>query len=83
MTIPSHGKYEWLPILYDFVTTLKPKKIVEFGRLRLNHNNDEAKALEENKIDGHIYSYDIWDDNYWGKKTVTQKLNTMLGECLI
>ena len=38
MTIPSHGKYEWLPILYDFVTTLKPKKIVEFGP-GTNHNN--------------------------------------------
>ena len=27
---PDHGKYEWLPILYDFVVTLKPKKIIEF-----------------------------------------------------
>jgi len=31
MSYPDHGKYEWLPILYDFVATLKPEKIVEFG----------------------------------------------------
>jgi hypothetical protein len=28
--------------------------------------------LDENNIDGHIKSYDIWDDRYWGKKDVTQ-----------
>ena len=31
MSMPEHGKYEWLPILYDFVKVLEPKKIVEFG----------------------------------------------------
>lgn len=72
MTVPNHGKYEWLPILYDFVNTLKPKKIIEFGPGAGYTTITMAKALEENNIDGHIKSYDIWDDAYWGKKTITE-----------
>jgi predicted O-methyltransferase YrrM len=64
--IPTHGKYEWLPILYDFIVTLKPKKIIEFGPGRGYTTITMAKALTENNIDGHINSYDIWDDKYWG-----------------
>ena len=72
MNYPEHGKYEWLPILYDFVATLKPKKIIEFGPGSGYTTICMAKSLEENKIDGHIYSYDIWNDDYWGKRSVTQ-----------
>ena len=72
MNIPTHGKYEWMPILYDFVVTLKPKKIIEFGPGAGYTTVTMAKALDENNIDGHINSYDIWDDKYWGKQTVTQ-----------
>tara|TARA_Y100001938_G_scaffold151101_1_gene245978 strand:- start:380 stop:946 length:567 start_codon:yes stop_codon:yes gene_type:complete len=69
---PNHGKYEWLPILYDMVSVLKPKKIIEFGPGSGYTTIAMAKALDENKIDGRIKSYDIWDDKYWGSKTVTQ-----------
>ena len=69
---PNHGKYEWLPILYDFVVTLKPKKIIEFGPGSGYTTICMAKALHENNIDGYINSFDIWDDKYWGKQTVTQ-----------
>ena len=31
MNIPSHGKYKWLPKLYNAITALKPSKIIEFG----------------------------------------------------
>ena len=31
MNIPSHGKYQWLPILYEITKSINPKKIVEFG----------------------------------------------------
>ena len=72
MNIPTHGKYEWMPILYDFIVTLKPKKIIEFGPGAGYTTITMAKALDENNIDGHISSYDIWDDRYWGKQTVTQ-----------
>ena len=72
MNYPEHGKYEWLPILYDFIATLKPKKIIEFGPGSGYTTICLAKSLEENKIDGHIYSYDIWDDDYWGKRSITQ-----------
>ena len=71
MSIPVHGKYEWLPILYDFVVTLKPKKIVEFGPGRGYTTITMAKALHENNIDGHIKSYDMWIDEYWGSKQAT------------
>ena len=72
MIIPQHGKYEWLPILYDFVTTLKPKKIIEFGPGAGFTTITMAKALQDEKIDGHIDSHDIWDNEYWGKQTITQ-----------
>jgi len=72
MSFPNHGKYEWLPILYDFVVTLKPKKIIEFGPGSGYTTIAMAKALDDENIDGHIYSYDIWDDGYWGKQSVTQ-----------
>ena len=72
MSYPHHGKYEWLPILYDSVAKLKPVKIIEFGPGSGRTTITMAKSLEENKIDGHIYSYDIWDDDYWGKRSVTQ-----------
>ena len=68
MNYPEHGKYEWLPILYDFVVTLKPKRIIEFGPGSGYTTICMAKALKENNIDGHIKSYDIWDDEYWGKQ---------------
>ena len=29
MNIPVHGKYEWLPILYDFINVVT-QKILEF-----------------------------------------------------
>ena len=54
MNIPTHGKYEWMPILYDFVVTLKPKKIIEFGPGAGYTTVTKAKALDENNIDGHI-----------------------------
>jgi predicted O-methyltransferase YrrM len=72
MNIPTHGKYEWMPILYDFVVTVEPKKIIEFGPGAGYTTVTMAKALDENNIDGHIKSYDIWDDRYWGKRVVTQ-----------
>ena len=72
MNVPSHGKYQWIPILYDFVKVIEPKKIIEFGPGSGYTTITMAKALDENDIDGHIYSYDIWDDEYWGKQTVTQ-----------
>jgi len=72
MSIPKHGKYEWLPILYDFIVTLKPKRIVEFGPGAGYTTIAMAKALDDENIDGHINSYDIWDDKYWGKRSVTQ-----------
>ena len=72
MSYPEHGKYEWLPILYDFVVTLKPKKVIEFGPGSGYTTIAMAKALQENNIDGHINSYDIWDDEYWGKQSITE-----------
>ena len=72
MNIPVHGKYEWLPILYDLTKDLNPSKVVEFGPGAGYTTIAMAKALDENNIDGHINSYDIWDDKYWGGKSVTQ-----------
>ena len=66
MKIPSHGKYAWLPKLYDAISTLKPKKIIEFGPADGKTTITMALALKDNNIDGHIKSYDIWDDGYWG-----------------
>tara|TARA_R100001377_G_scaffold16191_2_gene8229 strand:- start:524 stop:1081 length:558 start_codon:yes stop_codon:yes gene_type:complete len=72
MSYPDHGKYEWLPILYDMVIELKPKKIIEFGPGSGYTTICMAKALQENNTGGHINSYDIWDDVYWGKQSATQ-----------
>jgi hypothetical protein len=72
MNVPDHGKYQWIPILYDFVKVLEPKKIIEFGPGRGMTTVTMAKALDDNNIDGHINSYDIWDDRYWGGHTVAQ-----------
>ena len=69
---PEHGKYGWLPILYDMIGKLKPKKIIEFGPGSGYTTIAMAKALQKNNIEGHINSYDIWDDSYWGKQQTTQ-----------
>jgi predicted O-methyltransferase YrrM len=69
---PEHGKYEWLPILYDMIGELKPKKIIEFGPGSGYTTIAMAKALQKNNIEGHINSYDIWDDSFWGKQQTTQ-----------
>jgi|TARA_B100001094_G_scaffold199100_1_gene193192 predicted O-methyltransferase YrrM len=68
MKIPSHGKYEWLPKLYDAVSALKPKTIIEFGPASGVTTITMAQALKDNNIDGKIKSYDIWDDSYWGSQ---------------
>ena len=65
MNLPHHGKYEWIPLLYDIVKNFKPKKIIEFGPGRGQTTITMALALKENR-NGKIYSYDIWDDEYWG-----------------
>ena len=72
MSYPDHGKYEWLPILYDFVKVLEPKKIVEFGPGRGVTTIIMAQALRDNNIEGHINSYDIWDNEYWGGHKLSQ-----------
>ena len=72
MSMPEHGKYEWLPILYDFVKVLEPKKIVEFGPGRGVTTIIMAQALRDNNIEGHINSYDIWDNEYWGGHKLSQ-----------
>jgi|TARA_B100002003_G_scaffold161376_1_gene149807 predicted O-methyltransferase YrrM len=72
MSMPEHGKYEWLPILYDFVKVLEPKKIVEFGPGRGVTTIIMAQALRDNNIEGHINSYDIWDNEYWGGQKLSQ-----------
>ena len=65
MNLPHHGKYVWLPLLYDLILDFKPKKIVEFGPGRGQTTVTMALALQ--KIgEGKINSYDIWNDDYWG-----------------
>ena len=66
MNIPKNGKYLWLPILYDCVGKIKPTRVVEIGPGKGSTTITMAQALKELKIDGHINSYDIWDDGYWG-----------------
>tara|TARA_R100001509_G_C4804901_1_gene194393 strand:+ start:194 stop:721 length:528 start_codon:yes stop_codon:yes gene_type:complete len=68
MKIPSHGKYAWLPKLYDAISALKPKKIIEFGPADGMTTITMACALKDNKINGKIKSYDVWNDNYWGNQ---------------
>ena len=72
MNIPSHGKYQWLSILYAFVHEYKPTKVVELGPARGNTTITMAQALKDNK-NGHINSYDIWNDQYWGTQENCQK----------
>ena len=65
MNLPHHGKYEWMPLLYEIVKDFKPKKIIEFGPGRGQTTITMALAMKESE-GGKIYSYDIWDDEYWG-----------------
>ena len=64
MNIPSHGKYQWLSILYAFVSEYKPTKVVELGPATGYTTITMAQALKDNN-NGHINSYDIWNDQYW------------------
>ena len=66
MNIPKNGKYLWLPLLYDYIKILKPKKIIEFGPGKGSTTITMATALKDNNIDGKINSYDLWVDEYWG-----------------
>jgi len=68
MNIPENGKYQWLPILYNIIQYLKPKKIIEFGPGRGFTTVTMAMALKESGSDAIIDSYDIWDEDYWGDK---------------
>lgn len=45
---------------------IKPTRVVEIGPGKGSTTITMAQALKELKIDGHINSYDIWDDGYWG-----------------
>ena len=65
MNIPSHGKYQWLSILYAFVSEYKPTKVVELGPATGYTTITMAQALKDNN-NGHLNSYDIWNDQYWG-----------------
>jgi predicted O-methyltransferase YrrM len=64
--LPNHGKYMWLPILYNIVEMLKPKKIVEIGPGKGFTTITMALAVKENQMNCNINSYDIWNDSYWG-----------------
>ena len=66
MNLPTNGKYQWLPILYEIVRTLEPKKIVELGTGKGTTTVTMALACKENNIDVTINSYDMWEDVYWG-----------------
>lgn len=61
--IPNH-KYPWLPILYNIVLFLKPKKIIEFGTEHGGTAITMALALKELYEDeshiGHIHTYDTF-----------------------
>jgi len=79
MNIPSHGKYKWLPLLYNFINQLKPKKVIELGPATGYTTITMAQSLKDNIgntppiYGGHINSYDIWDDRYWGTQENCQK----------
>ena len=62
MDLPYHGKYEWLPMLYNIVKHFKPNKIVEFGPGRGQTTVTMALALKE-LGKGKINSYDLWNDD--------------------
>ena len=66
MNLPTNGKYQWLPILYEVVKTIEPKKIVELGTGKGTTTVTMALACKENNIDVTINSYDMWEDVYWG-----------------
>ena len=68
MNIPSHGKYGWLPILYEITKDLNPKKIVEFGPGVGFTTVTIASAIKDLGGDVLVNSYDIWMDKYWGRK---------------
>ena len=46
------------PLLYALITYLKPKKILEFGTGGGYSTLCMAKALDDNEIDGHVYTID-------------------------
>ena len=46
MNLPSHGKYEWLPLLNSIVKDFEPKKIIEFGPGRGQTTISMALALK-------------------------------------
>ena len=71
MNLPPHGKYGWLPSLYNVVKTFEPKKIIELGPGTGTTTVTMALACKENNIDVTINSYDIWNDSYWGNYQVT------------
>ena len=64
MNIPSHGKYGWLPILYEITKDLNPKKIVEFGPGVGFTTVTIASAIKDLGGDVLVNSYDIWMDKY-------------------
>lgn len=71
MNIPHHGKYEWLPILYNITKSLNPNKVVEFGPGVGYTTVTMARALKDLNSDVTINSHDIWNDDYWGNKQKT------------
>ena len=71
MNIPYHGKYEWLPILYNITKDLNPSKVVEFGPGAGFTTVTMAQALKDLNSDTIINSHDIWNDDYWGNKQKT------------
>lgn len=73
MNIPSHGKYQWLPILYKITKDLNPNKIIEFGPGIGYTTVVMATALKDLNSKAVVNSYDIWMDKYWGKKEESLK----------
>jgi len=65
MQLPHHGKYEWLPMLYNIIKDFEPDKIIEFGPGKGQTTITMALALKELEK-GYINSYDLWNDEYWG-----------------
>ena len=69
MKIPSHGKYAWLPKLYDAISALKPKKIIEFGPADGMTTITMACALKDNKINAILKQL----SKYQGRKSKHNK----------
>ena len=65
--------------IYDTVRKLKPKKVIELGPATGHTTITMAQSLKDNIGNtppiyaGHINSYDIWDDQYWGTQENCQK----------